>query len=584
MKKLLALLMAAAMLLCILGACAGKQTETPAEPEPEAAPSEAAPAPEETPADTSEAPAEEETPAPEEAPVEETGYIGLEEAMKRRVSYELPICTTGETYTAFFTVSDRNELTSIHDGEWYEMVGINIERTDVPNSVASEKLNLAIAAETYYDIMPMSTSGSFPSADAAVEDGVLWDFSEYLDEYMPNYSVLIHSDPEYESAAYTDGGAVFSLMQFYHVPYTSDYGPMIRLDMLEGVGMDIPLTFDDWDKVLRAVKAEYDLEATFSISQSGVGRNNYFCAGYGIAGEVGLSPMMNIPLYVYEDTVHFGAMEDEFFEYLCMMSDWYADGILYKDYYTNTGWSPISDIIYDGQCFAWQDDNRMIDVYQANLTDPNAKIWPVPDPVKELGNNHYLASSIRLTEGGNQLSTTLLDKDWETFLKCMDFAYSPECDYLLTYGLEGEAYELDENGVPQYTDLITNNPDGYTYTEAKQLYGFGTMSGCILFSEADNVFKSEASIEAQTAWDRSDGDVETMPTDVALTTEESEGYTLLISDIATYCGEMITKFIVGEADVRTGWDEYVDTIKSMKIDEALAYQQAAYDRYIGRAG
>ena len=582
MKKLLALLLAMVMLLCVLSACAGKETEAPADPEP--APSEEAPAPEEPAPE--EAPPEEAVPeeaVPEEAPVEEEEeYIGLYAAMENRVSYELPICTTGEVYTAFITTSDRNELTSIHDGEWYEMVGIEIEKTEVPNSVASEKLNLAIAAETYYDIMPMSTSGSFPSADAAVEDGVLWDFSEHLEEYMPNYNMLIHSDPEYEASAYTDGGAVFSLMQFYHTPYTSDYGPMIRLDWLEGVGMDIPLTFDDWDKVLRAVKTEYDLEATFSISQSGVGRNNYFCAGYGIAGEVGLSPMMNIPLYIFEDTVHFGAMEEPFYEYLCMMSDWYADGILYRDYYTNTGWSPISDIIYENQCFAWQDDNRMIDVYQANMSDPNAVIWPVPDPVKELGNKHYLASSIRLTEGGNQLSTTLLDKDWQTFLKCMDFAYSPECDYLLTYGLEGEAYELDENGEPQYTDLITNNPEGYTYTEAKQLYGFGTMSGCILFNEADNVMKSEASIEAQTAWDRSDGEVLTMPMDMALTAEESEAYTLLISDIATYCGEMITKFIVGEADVREGWDTYVETILDLKIEEALTYQQAAYDRYIGR--
>lgn len=213
MKKLLALLLAMVMLLCVLSACAGKETEAPADPEP--APSEEAPAPEEPAPE--EAPPEEAAPeeaVPEEAPVEEEEeYIGLYAAMENRVSYELPICTTGEVYTAFITTSDRNELTSIHDGEWYEMVGIEIEKTEVPNSVASEKLNLAIAAETYYDIMPMSTSGSFPSADAAVEDGVLWDFSEHLEEYMPNYNMLIHSDPEYEASAYTDGGAVFSLMQ-----------------------------------------------------------------------------------------------------------------------------------------------------------------------------------------------------------------------------------------------------------------------------------------------------------------------------------------------------------------------------------
>jgi putative aldouronate transport system substrate-binding protein len=39
------------------------------------------------------------------------------------------------------------------------------------------------------------------------------------------------------------------------------------------------------------------------------------------------------------------------------------------------------------------------------------------------------------------------------------------------------------------------------------------------------------------------------------------------------------KFITGVADVKTGWDEYVATIKKMDIEEVLKIYQTAYDRW-----
>ncbi|MBE6991788.1 MAG: hypothetical protein E7430_04330 [Ruminococcaceae bacterium] len=583
MKRLLTLLLAAAMLLCVFTGCAGK--EEPAEssaPAEESAPAavESAPAeesaPEEAPAEGEEAPAEEEA---------ENTYIGLDAAMEQRVSYDLPICTNDEVYTVFETTADSSTaIQTKYPTLWYEMVGLNMEFTSVPNSVASEKLNLTIAAETYYDIMPTSTGGLFATIDVAVEDEVLWDFAPYLEEYMPNYNMLIHSDPQYEANSFSDNGALTNLMQFYHTPYTSDYGPMIRQDMLDGVGLETPVTFDDWDEVLRAVKDEYDLDAAMILSQSGVGRNNYFCAGYGIAGEVGLSPMLNIPLYIENETVYYGAIADAFYDYLKMVSTWYADGIIYQDYYTMTGWSPDNKPIYAGETFVWCDDNRTIDTYQYNLTDKfgDAVVWPVTDPVLEEGSTKVLASSIRVSEGGCYLSTTLLDKDWETFLRCCDYAYSEDSDYLLTYGIEGEGFEFDENGDPQYTELITNNPEGYSMADAKTLYTPISLCGGVLFNEASKIMYSDAYNACGEKWDRSWGEIISMPMDATMNAEESETYSTLITDIATYSGEMITKFIVGEADLDAEWDNYVETVRSLRLDEALACQQAAYDRYIGR--
>ncbi len=576
MKRLMTLLLAVAMLLCVFSGCSSKETSSSdaetSSPAAETSTVEESATVEETTGDSEEA-------------AEPVGYVGLDAAMELRVSYDLPICTNDEVYTVFETTADATTVETKYPDLWYEMCGLTMEFTSVPNSVASEKLNLTIAAEMYYDIMPTSTGGLFSTVDAGVEDGVLWDFAPYIDEYMPNYSLLIHSDPQYESNGYTDNGALCSLMQFYHTPYTSDYGPMIRQDMLDGVGMEAPVTYDDWDAVLRAVKAEYDLDSALILSASGVGRSNYFVAGYGIAGEVGLSPMLNIPLYVADDTVYYGAIADEFYEYLKMVRTWYADGLIYQDYYAQTGWSPDSDPIYDGESFAWCDDNKTIDTYQYNLQDTygdSVLVWPVSDPVLEVGTTKVLATDTRVTETGCFLSTTLEDKDWQTFLKCMDWGYSEECDYLLTYGVEGEGFEFDENGDPQYTELITNNPDGYSMSNAKTIYTPTTLAGAVMYNEASKVMYSDAYNACSSAWDRSYGEITGMPTEATLTAEESEAYSTMITDIATYSGEMITKFIVGEADLEAEWDNYVETVLSIRLEEALGYQQAAYDRYIGR--
>ncbi len=49
-------------------------------------------------------------------------------------------------------------------------------------------------------------------------------------------------------------------------------------------------------------------------------------------------------------------------------------------------------------------------------------------------------------------------------------------------------------------------------------------------------------------------------------------------DINKYVEEMRDKFITGDEDL-DGWDNYVQTIEQMGMEELLEVYQAAYDRY-----
>lgn len=54
-----------------------------------------------------------------------------------------------------------------------------------------------------------------------------------------------------------------------------------------------------------------------------------------------------------------------------------------------------------------------------------------------------------------------------------------------------------------------------------------------------------------------------------------------MNDIDTYKNEMIVKFIMG-AESLDKFDEYVATLKSMGIDEAIQMQQSGLERYNDR--
>ena len=66
-----------------------------------------------------------------------------------------------------------------------------------------------------------------------------------------------------------------------------------------------------------------------------------------------------------------------------------------------------------------------------------------------------------------------------------------------------------------------------------------------------------------------------------LSEDEQSVVTEYWNDIDTYCREMITKFMIGTEDI-SNWDSFIDTIKSMGIEEVLAAKQSAYERYTSR--
>ena len=73
-----------------------------------------------------------------------------------------------------------------------------------------------------------------------------------------------------------------------------------------------------------------------------------------------------------------------------------------------------------------------------------------------------------------------------------------------------------------------------------------------------------------------------MPSYMALTTEESEEFSAVSGDLVTYVSETLSKLILGELNLEDDLDTFVTTVKEMGMDRLLELEQAAYDRYLAR--
>ena len=347
-KKFLAMLLALCMLTALFAACGSPATssaappasvqsdETP--PAEEKAPSEPAPAEESSVSEASSA----EDAAPASWPANPLGNV------------DLPLTDAPVTVTMWMGVNP-NVLKITEDigndcALWNELAsrtGVNLEFTVVNPDTESEKFNLMVASNDLSDIISNATTLYTNGGEAAVADEILIDHLPYLtEELTPQICKLMEAYPDAVSEALTESGWLAGMPQLsMQTEATQTFGPMIRKDWLDELGLDIPETYDELHDVLVAFKEKKGADAPLLLNYAATGINNGLVEGYGIFGLVA-DAATSEPYYQVDDTVMYGPIQPEFKEYLTMVHDWYQEGLIWQDFMSYTDFqNPPTDVI-----------------------------------------------------------------------------------------------------------------------------------------------------------------------------------------------------------------------------------------------
>ena len=574
-KKRIALLLVAAMMLMMFSACGG--SEAPAEsaastPAEESVASEAAPqeAPAEEVAVPEDASILEEASVVEEAPAEIVHLVDfpLEEEFAVSVSMSTTPSLTGSSLIA----DDGSELGW---AKWLqERTGADIEVDLYSFLDATDKQNLMIASGDYTDVIVGSLNYS-GGVDGAVEEEVLTNIAEYA-EYMPDYMNTLFEDINDVAAAYS---TEFNLTAFYGINDSeakAEYGPVIRQDWLEELGLESPETYDDLHEILLKFKENYG--ATLWITAYG-GVPGDFSGGYGVAEYSGGA---GFPTWVEDGEFKFAVMEEGLKEYLTMMNQWYSEGLIYPDFLSPGGTDyPDNSLITDGDVGVYFTYVSYMEAQQDVLTasNPDALIAPITWPVKNAGDEQKFGKAPNNSgvDGMGAFSVTTASEDVATLCAIFNEFYTEDGYNYCNWGVEGETYTVAEDGRHVFTDLITN--DEYNLGANIMMTYYFFKDGPFLYDNDRYLASySERQIEAAEMWttSRSAAALSTMTTDQA-----TEYYTAQV-DISTVYQEYVVKFIVGDKDIESDWQEFMDQLSGCGLERFMELGQLGVDQYADR--
>ncbi len=514
---------------------------------------------------------------PDQGNAEDAAITGEPEPLTLPLTEEKKELSVWRTYSNQF-VEDLNDLPSIQKIE--ERTNIHINWTTVGQGEASEKFGLLLASGNLPDMM---WGGTYTGGNQkGIDDGMFLDCDELVKQYMPNYYALVTANDTIRKKVTASDGkfhfvkTVFGNNQMFAAEEPAWNGLAIRKDWLDDLSLEVPVTIEDWHKTLVAFHDEKGAESPLSIGQYGYTIMDPFLTAYGVASE----------FYKKSDgTIGFGPLEEGYKQWVELFREWYAEGLIDQNFVT-VGWGGAfnapDEYIYNDKTGAFNVTwSYLADGYYENGKYPNnsIEVVAVENPVLKDGDIPKVFYTPNITAGDTIISANC--KDPILAVKWLDYLYSKEAMEYNYYGIEGETYTTDGNGTYEFTDLILNNPDGYTSKDALSLYSVAS-SGIGFYNwEYLNILypNLEPKLAGKMLWSGQNRDMCLDLDD--MTYEEQVEFNSIYTDIQTLVQENTVKFIIG-ADSMGNYDSFVQSIYDYGIERCLAIRQAQADRYSSR--
>ena len=545
MKRILALLLAAVMVLS-LAACGSSNEEKPA-------------------SSTSSAPAE---------------TVAAAKADEAKTA-QYPLTTEKKTLTVYIrdnsagVIGDYGKVAAFQAAA--EKLGVELKFVHPTTGSEADQFNLMIGSGQYPDIIVWEFSTAAMGLSELVDNGVLIDMDSLIREYAPNYLKVLDRDPIYPKEVRSNDGKYQAFYTFtVSIPLST--GPVFREDILNKNGLSLPTTVDEWTEVMTALKAndptvEYPLTANKNYTGS-VWFNE-------------LLPAFNTRIDFCLDEngqVVYGPATENFRQYLAKLNEWYKAGLIDPEFMSNDSKAVNAKIASGSSVVASMAINSGIRniTNSARPENPDFQLTGVAWPTLNAGDASTYVLEGGITHTGVQAAITTGCADPVLATQVLDFFYSEEGSDLLSWGIEGESYTV-ENGVKTFTDNILHNPDGKPATEAILNYAL-PVYGFVNAQDNDAYIQLAISLPEQGAarslWQSLEAGA-TLPK-LVVDKEVANEYHMILNDVQTFVQESYIKFVTGQSNLDSDWETYLSTLNGMDLPYAVECVTNAYNAFQNR--
>lgn len=493
---------------------------------------------------------------PLDTDVELSFWCGSQVALADDVaSWQLSPFHSGLEEKTGVTVDWKWVNTGTDAGQAYQLLWVD---TELPNIV-------------FYNI-------SQNEASDLLSDGLIWDLTEYLPKYAPNYWAWLN-EPENEAelqAVRLSDGSFYSVASVKEDVYNQVYiGPVIRQDWLDECNLKAPVTLEDWENVLLTFKEKYGATLSFTLSSMKA------CGG--IASGTGSYGFANTAAYRVDDegNVVIPQITPEYAEMMEVLARWWKLGLI------------------DSDCLSASDDS----VRQKALSGKAGIIFTrgsqceliISDAEKEENGANWVGIEYPRTAAGEPTTAICIEANRTTgyhavittetsedeliaALRWLDYGWTEEGALYWNFGEEGVSYTLDEDGNPQWTDLVLEDSLGANNGRKKYcgVTGSGPVNQLLAYAKANNNELMDATINA---WAANTVAAEHMLPSLEQSEEDQMMIDELWTPISTYINEESLKILTGEKPI-SEIDSFVDKLYDMGLQDVLDIKQKYYDEYI----
>ena len=463
-----------------------------------------------------------------------------------------------------------------------DIFNVDIEFVHPASGQATVEFNLMLASGDLPDIVWYNWNNVSGGVENLIQKGVVLDLTDKFEEYAPNL---------YEY--YTDHEGLMELAllngeTFYGFPKIKGdntilvtSGFQIRDDWLAKVGMDVPDTIDELYEVLKAFK-EQDVNGNGDPDDEipFTGSNKTYTLVNEVLAQCWGIEFNDFSLSVDGDIVY-GPYTEIYRDYVTTLAQWYAEGLIDQDYMSNDNTNFQSKVLNNqaGSYCGTINGNlgTFLTTWENNGSDSH--LVPMSVPLYEEGATRFCKEVQSYISEESAVITSNCE-NVELAMQVLDYAYGGDGLILSNYGIEGESFTYVD-GKPVLTDLILNNPDGYSATNALHLYNTSASQGPEI--QLSDLFKQIAlhseQVDAYNIFGAADI-YKINLTNLSATEEETNKLSGIMADINTYVDEQVNRMIMGLVSLDE-YDSFVAQLKAMGVEEAIAIKQGIYDKTYG---
>ncbi len=470
-------------------------------------------------------------------------YKWLEEKTNIHIDFQVPTSTA----------NTESEMIGAMRGEWMTRIAAD---------------DMTEMVEHYYFVPDLMGN----TIDSAADEELYYNLNEYVDVQMTNFNALREQYGVIDKLMITPYNNIMYIPKITGVedenkgePITQ--GLVIRKDILDELQLAVPETIEDWTKVLTAFRLKKGMAYPLLFGNMPLDatlEGDPFLSAYGVSYK----------FHIDKDTgmLNYGCVTEGMQQYVTQLNRWVSEELM------NVSLSPTMEMRLSedaGAFYVTMDE--MIALNQTS-PNPNYELVACPYPVLNKGDTITVYDTYMPT-GNRECNATYITYACESpalAAKWLDQLFSPEAFMRASYGEEGTDYTKDADGNVTFTENVTGNADGAIYglyqrTLPTAMYRERDVAVDLIYTE-----EQKRAIETWSNVTRDRSIIRT--TSMNMTLEEEE----IMADFGNFWmiqTGALKGFINGNRDL-TEWDNYITEMNEAGIQEYIAIEQSAWDRYL----